>query len=351
MTAANKNLQPVITELHKAFDLLNKHFYDNKLTPVVIAIQAKGKSNAYGWYTPYPSWAEGDETKQEITITAEHLDRPYLEIMRTLHHEMIHHYCHLNDIAETSRQGKYHNKKFKEESEKRGFHYPDGKPDAKIGWSYSKLTEETEELFNGWPLDKTVFGLARIDMSKGTEKKKKTSNIIKWVCPSCGATMRSSKFLGIKPYCMNDKEADGTDKDVCAAFFEPEIPEGFNGKLSWDDEEETDVDVEAEEVAEVIEPVKEVAAPPVKDTKPREQSEYSNMPRRFNKKICPTCPWFTGDSCRKHVSTIEFANKVVEMYEVRPLDLDNPYEKMPECTHKEMIPKTVMKLDEFREVQ
>ena len=345
----NKNLQPVITELHKAFDLLNKHFYDNKLTPVVIAIQAKGKSNAYGWYTPYPSWAEGDETQQEITITAEHLDRPYLEIMRTLHHEMIHHYCFLNEIKETSRQGKYHNKLFKQESEKRGFHYPEG-PDAKIGWSFSKLTEETEELFNGWPLDKTVFGLARIDYNgPGKEKKKKASNIIKWTCPSCGATMRSSKFLGIKPYCMNDKEADGTDKDVCAAFFEPEIPEGFNGKLTWGDEEgEEETETEAEEVAEVV---AETVEPPVKETKPREQSEYSNMPRRHNKKLCPTCPWFTGDSCRIHVSNVEYANKVVETFEVRPLDLDNPYEKMPECSHRELhkIPKTVMKLNEVRE--
>lgn len=224
---ASKNLQPVLAELHKAFDFLNKAYYENKLPQVVIAIHPMGNSNANGWFTPAKLWSDGEEDKHEICITAETMNREAMDIMRTLHHEMIHLYCHENDIKETSRKGAYHNKLFKEECLKRGFYYPDNTPDKKIGWSFAQLLPETIERFKTWDVDYSVFGLARKGLGTG-EKKKKTSNIIKWVCPSCGAIVRSSKLEGIKPYCMNDEEGA---KEPCACFFEPEIPEGFVGKI------------------------------------------------------------------------------------------------------------------------
>lgn len=229
-----KNLQPVITELHKAFDLLNKEFYENSLPQVVIAIRSQGKRKGVnGWFTPDKTWTDGEEEKHEIVITAETLNRPFMDIMRTLHHEMIHLFCQTNGLEDTSRQGKYHNKVFRDECLKRGFWYPDGKPDRTIGWSYAELKPETEELIGKWDLDADVFGIARKSYGGGSEGTKKKSNIIKWTCPCCGAVVRSSKFLGIKLYCMNDKTEDGEDKEPCAVALEPEIPDNFNGKLTW----------------------------------------------------------------------------------------------------------------------
>ncbi|MFP3427159.1 hypothetical protein, partial [Pseudoalteromonas sp. SIMBA_162] len=95
---ASKNLQPVLAELHKAFDFLNKAYYENKLPQVVIAIHPMGNSNANGWFTPAKLWSDGEEDKHEICITAETMNREAMDIMRTLHHEMIHLYCHENDI-------------------------------------------------------------------------------------------------------------------------------------------------------------------------------------------------------------------------------------------------------------
>jgi len=190
MTNIN-NLQPAIAELHKAFNLFNEHFYNGALPQVIIAVQAKGKTSAYGWFTPGKVWETKDDEKHEITITAEFLNRDYEEIMRTLHHEMIHLYCHTNDIQDTSRGGTYHNKKFKQESEDRGFYYEDDAPDKKYGWSFSKLTPETIDFINSWDIDKEAFTLARKDMT-AEKKAKKKSNIVKWVC-ECGTIIRSSK--------------------------------------------------------------------------------------------------------------------------------------------------------------
>lgn len=228
----NKNLQPVLTELHKAFDLFNEKYYGGQLPQVVIAIRSQGKRvGVLGWFTPAKVWTDGNEDKHEIVITAETLNRDWMDIMQTLHHEMIHLYCETNDIKDTSRQGKYHNKTFRDEACKRGFEHLNPKPDSKIGWSYITLTEATKAVVEGWGINKEVFGVARKSFGQGKEKKKKKSNIIKWTCPSCGCVMRSSKLVGVKPYCMNDLEADGeTEKQPCATYFEPEIPEGFIGK-------------------------------------------------------------------------------------------------------------------------
>ena len=58
--------------------------------------------------------------------------------MGTLMHEMVHYYCQLNGIADVSQNGRYHNKKFKEEAEKRGLVISWGQY---IGWSITKPDE------------------------------------------------------------------------------------------------------------------------------------------------------------------------------------------------------------------
>ena len=231
---AATNLQPVITELHKAFNYLNKAYYENKLPEVVIAIRSQGKrAGVMGWFTPAKVWSDGESEKHEIVITAETLNRDGMDIMRTLHHEMIHLYCETNGIKDTSRNGAYHNKNFKEECLKRGFFYESDKPDNTIGWSLAQLTEETKNYMRKWDIDFSVFGLARKSFG-GKEEKKKKSNRIKWTCPSCGASLSSTKLEGVKPFCMND--AEGT-KEPCQVFYDYEIPDNFNGKIPLSEKE------------------------------------------------------------------------------------------------------------------
>ncbi len=187
------NIKDTIIELHKAYDLFNTVYYGGKLPDVAIVVQTKGKSNAYGWFTTNEIWVdkENDIKKYEITITAEHVNRDYIEVMRTLHHEMIHLYCAVNGIKDTSRGGTYHNKKFKKASEDHGFYYPDDAYDDKIGWSFSKLKPETVAIIESWGINPKAFRLGRLDFGEAGKEKKK-SNIIKWVCP-CGTIVRSSK--------------------------------------------------------------------------------------------------------------------------------------------------------------
>jgi hypothetical protein len=121
------NLQPTLAELHKAFDLYNDEFFEGKLPQVVITIQSQGKRNAYGWISVAKVWSDGAGAElHEINISAEHIgsrDNKMVDVLQTLLHEMIHLYALENDIQDVSRNGSYHNKKFKANAEAHGMEY------------------------------------------------------------------------------------------------------------------------------------------------------------------------------------------------------------------------------------
>lgn len=202
MSKNNKNLSATIKELHKLFNCLNNEFFRGELPEVIITIQSKGKTNSLGWFTPSKVWEDGAEGKHEINITAEGLKREYIEIVRTLHHEMVHLYCHVNEIKDVSRGNTYHNTKFKKASEEHGFEYPENAYDKKYGWTFSKLTEESKERIFKFDIDTDVFKINRVDVNAlGEEKQKKKTNIIKWVC-GCGQIVRTSKD-GLRMLCLD----------------------------------------------------------------------------------------------------------------------------------------------------
>lgn len=225
MTTAKKeitNLQPVITELHKVYDKANQVLFKGELPAIVITMQSRGnRKGVLGWFVTQPIWEAGEDKElYEINIVPEAMKRDYTEILQTLIHEMVHVYCAVKGIKETSRGGAYHNKKFKETAEMFGLEYTHEAPDSKIGYSAVTLKKETLNMLKFWNINKEAFKIARKEF--GGQKEKKKTNIIKWVCPSCGDIIRSSKPT-IKAYCMNDVDAEGNEKEPCATMFEPEL--------------------------------------------------------------------------------------------------------------------------------
>ena len=97
--------------LEKAFDILNRVYFGSALPKVMITIQSRPK--VYGYITTQEVWKDEAASYYEINISAEHLDRPIENVLATLQHEMVHLYCMVNGIADTSKGGRYHNKLFK----------------------------------------------------------------------------------------------------------------------------------------------------------------------------------------------------------------------------------------------
>lgn len=175
--------------LEGAYDVLNVAYFEGGLPPVVITVQSSPKT--YGHYTPWDSWHEGEGGYKEINIAAESLDRPIEHVIATMVHEMIHCYCDLNGIKDTSRNETYHNKRFKEQAELRDLII---EYDSKIGWS---LTTPSDSLVafveaQGW----ASIDLSRNDLTNGSKGKGK-GNQRKYQCPICGCSVRATKDVNI----------------------------------------------------------------------------------------------------------------------------------------------------------
>lgn len=206
-----KNMQEV---LEHGFDVLNEVYFNGELPPIVITIMSSPRSN--GHFTINREWRVEDEHMNEINVSAEHLDRPIENIMATLTHEMVHYYCQLNGIADTSQGYRYHNKKFKAEAEKRGLIISYAQY---IGYSVTEPSLGFIEVIRSHGIEKPIdinrdgamnrAGLTGTDgngtngtgmPTGGTETKRKSSTR-KYICPKCGNSFRATKDINVM--CMD----------------------------------------------------------------------------------------------------------------------------------------------------
>ncbi len=143
-----KNMQEV---LEYGFDVLNNVYFEGALPPIVITIMSAPRSN--GHFTCGKVWRAEEAYMHEINLSAEHLDRDIENIMSTLCHECVHYYCQLNGIQDTSQNGRYHNKNFKREAEKRGLLISQAKY---IGWSVTEPSPEFIEVIKAHGIEKPL---------------------------------------------------------------------------------------------------------------------------------------------------------------------------------------------------
>lgn len=180
--------------LEDAFDALNKEFFENALPKPIITIQTSPK--AYGHFTVSEVWADKARktNAHEINLGAESLDRPIASTIATLIHEMVHYYCHINGIQDTSRGHTYHNKRFKEEAEKRGLIID---YDSRIGWSITQPSKELKSFCTSqhWRNKLTIVRSGGV--GGDDPKPKKPSSTRKYICPCCEMSVRATKEVNI----------------------------------------------------------------------------------------------------------------------------------------------------------
>lgn len=123
-------------------------------------------------------------------MCAEHLNRSFSEICSTLLHEMVHLWNLQNGVQDTSRNGSYHNKKFKETAEQHGLIID---KDEKYGWTRTSLNKEAEVYINS--LNDDGFSLYRKKMVNVRSSSKQSTR--KYVCPICGSIIRATKEVRV----------------------------------------------------------------------------------------------------------------------------------------------------------
>ena len=194
-----KEMQEVLED---GFRVLNQVYFDGALPNLIISIMSSPGTN--GHFTVHKTWRVGEEHYHEINISAEHLDRPIENIMATLCHEMTHYYNFLTGIADVSKGGRYHNKRFQQEAEKRGLKISYQKY---IGYSVTEPSEAFIEVIRSYGIEKPIDmnrekkldgrgnGSSQNGQGEGGNKPKCSTR--KYMCPSCHNSFRATKDIRV----------------------------------------------------------------------------------------------------------------------------------------------------------
>lgn len=189
--------------LNKLFDLLNEHYFEGALARPTITIQSTPR--VYGHFTPREdTWISANGCSHEINLGAGTLARPIEDVCATLLHEMVHLYCYVHGIKDTSRGGTYHNKRFQRVAEAHGLvveYHP------KYGWTITSPSDDlldfilengltdilmTRNEFHGLPVSGAgTHGPGCEDFPP------KKSSTRKYLCPCCGNSVRATKSVHI----------------------------------------------------------------------------------------------------------------------------------------------------------
>ena len=192
--------------LEKVFTYINKNFFDGDLEMPTITIQST--VGAYGHVTIAKVWkTKSGKASNELNIGADYLNRPIANIVATLIHEGCHLYAMQNGIQDTSNRGVYHNRRFKALAEERGLIIS---KHPTYCWTITKPSERIYDFCNEYELKDILISRYTGHRSDNGNKTKggsengnpttsvtKKGNSIKWICPKCGAIIRSTRNVNV----------------------------------------------------------------------------------------------------------------------------------------------------------
>lgn len=197
----------LIGYLEKLYRRINTDIFQDELPEPMITVSPT--KNAYGHMTTWKAWATPKGRKVEVNISSYTLSRPIENTIATLIHELTHLYCQeVLHVKDTSRNGQYHNKVFKEQGEK---HWLTLSYDNTIGWSPTQPSERLLEWIcdnSYWIIEIETYRDLAPDYKPPTSgngnngspiifPKSNNSHSIKYQCPCCGNSCRATKQINI----------------------------------------------------------------------------------------------------------------------------------------------------------
>lgn len=205
------NYQRTANYLIKVFKSVNEHYFSNSLEVPTITIQST--VGAYGHITTSRVWDNNGTPSYELNIGAETLNRPIENVVATMIHEACHLYAMMHNIKDTSNQGVYHNKRFKQIAESIG--HLQIERHERYGWTVTSPTEDTLNFCIEFGFEdiliarQTPYYLRGNGSPKNGDgmnpiKVKKPSSTRKYICPCCGNSFRATK--SIRVLCMDCNE-------------------------------------------------------------------------------------------------------------------------------------------------
>jgi hypothetical protein len=112
---------------------------------LVVASGAEGKRLNLGHFAPH-RWQVKGADRHEVLVGGEGLQRGPLEVLGTLLHEAAHGLAQASGVQDTSRQGRYHNRRYATLARELGLEVASVQP---IGWSATTVPEHIAAAYAG----------------------------------------------------------------------------------------------------------------------------------------------------------------------------------------------------------
>lgn len=179
---------------------LNKDFFDGALPMPTVTVVPTAK--AYAHLSVDPIWEVGEgDYRHELNVSSAYLDRGIEYICASVLHELVHLYdlC-IVGVQDTSNNGTYHNRLFREAAESHGLICTK----TRYGWSdTSTVLSDTlldwvllHDEFREIELNRNtpgIFPAATGPKAAAPIAAVTKSNSIRWVCPECGMIARTTR--------------------------------------------------------------------------------------------------------------------------------------------------------------
>lgn len=190
----------LIIMLERLFQLLNDHFFDGKLEKPVIVTSARGRhrrdcilTEERNWKQLVPGTAGGGEQYFQLWICAEILSSTVEPVAHAMLAELVHLYCVMHGIKDSTRKGTYRTRKYKEVAETHGLI---ALQTPKNGFFETQLTTDAKDFISG--LIMIQLELSYEEPATTVSAKKKTDKKLRYICPSC-----STVILAFEPISVN----------------------------------------------------------------------------------------------------------------------------------------------------
>jgi hypothetical protein len=210
-TTPNGAASLLVAALEHTWHTIRTHHPDVPEAVLVVASGADGKRLNLGHFAPH-RWQVQGADRPEVLVGGEGLHRGPVDVLGTLLHEAAHGLAQARDVQDTSRQGRYHNRRYATLARELGLEVATVQP---IGWSATTIPGTTAAAYAG-PLQDLAAALVlwrRHEHHLGPGGRSR--NLLAATC-SCDRRIRVAKTTLVEAPILCG---------ACAQPFEPADPD------------------------------------------------------------------------------------------------------------------------------
>lgn len=181
----------LVSALEATWAAIRSHHPDVPDVVLTVGSGSMGNDLTLGHFAPN-RWVRGEYELHELFVGGEGLQRGAADVLGTLLHEAAHGVAVTRGIKDTSRQGRWHNERFRALGTELGLTL---KHHDKIGWSITTVPDDTHGLYHD-ELEELAFALVAYRRREPNRRggRKSSNNGLSAEC-DCGRKIRVSRSV------------------------------------------------------------------------------------------------------------------------------------------------------------